>query len=153
MVCIKHIMICISQSKVVRNRGLLADMPINCPPRISSRQRLKELFLRFSGSSYLVSAVCHRLQARIDLPKTKIFFSGSFFPLLTESNIDSHESFSFFTSALLGLSWSLDVDTCVYVEALLTELAISALEALLFARPAFRHPIVRFLLRANNCCR
>lgn len=33
---------------------------------------------------------------------------------------------SFFASALFGLSWSLDVETCVYVDVLLFEEAIAA---------------------------
>lgn len=33
---------------------------------------------------------------------------------------------SFFASALFGLSWSLEVETCVYVEVLLFEEAIAA---------------------------
>jgi hypothetical protein len=33
---------------------------------------------------------------------------------------------SFFASALFGLSWSLEVETCVYVEVLLFEEAIVA---------------------------
>jgi hypothetical protein len=60
------------------------------------------------------------------VPKTKIFFSGSLFPLATLSNIEDH--ISFFASALFGLSWSLEAETCVYVEVLLFAEAIVALE-------------------------
>lgn len=46
-----------------------------------------------------------------------MFFSGSFFPLATPSSIEDH--ISFFASELLGLSGSLEEETCVYVEVLL----------------------------------
>jgi hypothetical protein len=57
-------------------------------------------------------------------PRTRIFFSGSLFPLATLSNMEDH--MSFFASALFGLSWSLEVETWVYVEVLLFEEAIAA---------------------------
>jgi len=53
-----------------------------------------------------------------------MFFSGSFFPLATLSSMDDHRSF--FESALLGLSWSLEDETCSYVEVrLLAELIVA----------------------------
>ena len=52
----------------------------------------------------------------VNMPSTKIFFSGSFFPLETLFNMDDH--MLFFASELLGRSWSLD---CVYEEILLFE--------------------------------
>jgi hypothetical protein len=58
------------------------------------------------------------------LPRTRIFFSGSFFPLATPSSMEDH--ISFFASELLGRSWSLEDDTCVYVEALFVVAAILA---------------------------
>jgi hypothetical protein len=58
-------------------------------------------------------------------PKTRIFFSGSLFPLATLSSMEDH--MSFFASALFGLSWSLEAETCVYVEVLSFEAAIVAL--------------------------
>jgi hypothetical protein len=50
------------------------------------------------------------------VPKTSILFSGSFFPLATLSSIDDH--MSFLASELLGLSLSVEVETCVYVDVL-----------------------------------
>lgn len=58
-------------------------------------------------------------------PSTRIFFSGNRFPLATPSSMEDH--MSFFESALFGLSWSLEVETWVYVDVLLLEEAIVAL--------------------------
>jgi hypothetical protein len=57
------------------------------------------------------------MKAPIGVPRTSIFFSGSRFPLATPSSIEDHRSF--FASTLFGLSWSLEGENCVYVEALI----------------------------------
>lgn len=54
----------------------------------------------------------------IDKPRTRIFFSGNLFPLATLSSKVNH--MSFFASALLGRSCSLD---WVYVEVLFAMMA------------------------------
>lgn len=59
-------------------------------------------------------------------PKTRIFFSGSLFPLATLSNMEDH--MSFFASPLFGLSWSLEAEICVCVDVLSLEEAIVALD-------------------------
>lgn len=82
---------------------------------VLSGQRFQKLFLGLGGSACLMSDLKYANSIG-DLPRTTIFFSGSRFPLATPSSIEDH--MSFLASSLLGLSWSLEDETCVYVEVL-----------------------------------